>query len=106
MEIKSKERRKRKRSVFFSNSSVPRGHSTDEHNREEWKKWKKVRAARWRVPGRAEHRVEYENGKEENKRERKREIKRRGGRDAGGKVAVEGKRKRAKSRTGGQGWMG
>lgn len=49
---------------------------------------------------------EYGNGKEENKRERKREIKRRGGRDAGGKVAVEGKRKRAKSRTGGQGWMG
>lgn len=84
MEIKSKERRKRKRSVFFSNSSVPRGHSTDEHNREEWKKWKKVRAARWRVPGRAEHRVEYGNGKEENKRERKREIKRRGGREGGG----------------------
>lgn len=52
------------RFVFFSNSSVPRtrGHrERGAQSREE--KWKEVEE-RWRVAGRAEHRVEYGNGKE------------------------------------------
>lgn len=69
MEEKKRKRKEKRvyiyiRFVFFSNSSVPRtrGHrERGAQSREE--KWKEVEE-RWRVAGRAEHRVEYGNGKE------------------------------------------